>query len=62
MGLVVVGVLILVLVEVRVEVWPEQQVELVVLIQEQKGAWELLSWEEKLQVWCLGVAAGTACH
>lgn len=50
MGLVVVGVLILVLVEVWVEVWPEQQVELVVLIQEQRGAWELLSWEEKLPI------------
>ena len=62
MGLVVVGVLILVLVEVWVEAWPEQQVGPVVLTQERWGAWGLSSWEEELQVWCLGVVAGTACH
>lgn len=61
MGLAVVGVLILVLVEVWVEAWPEQQAGPVVLTRARWGAWGL-SWEEELQVWCLGVAAGTACH
>lgn len=62
MGLVVVGVLILELVEVWVEAWPEKKAGPVVLKQEQRGVWGLLSWEEELQVWCLGVVAGTACH
>ena len=62
MGLVVVVVLILVPVEVWVEAWPEQQVGLVVLTQERWGAWGLTSWDEELQIWCLGVAAETACH
>jgi len=61
-GLVVVGVLIPVLVEVWVEAWPEQQAGLVVLTREQWGAWGLSSWEEELQVWCLGAVEGTACH
>lgn len=61
-GLVAVGVLLLVQVEVWVEVWPEQQVGgLVVLIQAHWGACLLMLWEEERQIWCQGEAAELAC-
>lgn len=55
-GLVVVGVLLLVL----VELWAEQQMGLVVLTQEHWVACLLLSWEEELGVWYQGVGGETA--